>query len=207
MTKSNSEDTFKRSDIFNPYFSFTKENMSRSFFVDSLIVKKPGPQDTQSSLLSSAQITHHERPLMHGLPGYPFHCHPRSQTDLFGVCCPLCIRTPAAGIVPVTASSMSVIKPISTSLASLAATAGQSIQSSYRSPPRPSPITLPTSITPSTQSPPPRERLSDPIRFRYMSLGKSTFISLRYALRLYVLQIRIVGRRKVISDKAQPSAT
>ena len=95
--------------------------MSRSFYVDSLILKKPQPQTTAMALSSSASyqsaLLHHR---LHPLSGHPLHCLPRSQADMLGGCCPLCVAPPGIGL-PVSTPhsvSMSMMKGLS-SVASL----------------------------------------------------------------------------------------
>ncbi|XP_059161245.1 GS homeobox 1-like [Physella acuta] len=80
--------------------------MSRSFYVDSLIVKKPGvsPPPTSSphiqtmmvpTLLARSRPSHH----LHPSPGIA--CYTRHPGDLFGAfCCPLCVHVPTNALAP-----------------------------------------------------------------------------------------------------------
>ena len=168
--------------------------MSRSFYVDSLILKKPQPQTPAMALSSSASyqsaLLHHR---LHPLSGHPLHCLPRSQADMLGGCCPLCVAPPGIGL-PVSTPhsvSMSMMKGLS-SVASLnqhhpqlipttSYSSSISSNSSHHRPAISTPLT-PTTPTPShqrprslTPSPPPTpyNRALDPRRIRYMNLGTS----------------------------------
>ncbi|KAK3099525.1 hypothetical protein FSP39_005772 [Pinctada imbricata] len=92
--------------------------MSRSFYVDSLIVKGSPPPVSEGSCLSHPTNIHvpasmghrlqtdgHLPPRHHALP-----CYPRHPSDILNFCCPLCVQTPSP-VVPESSSSLPVIKP------------------------------------------------------------------------------------------------
>ena len=90
--------------------------MSRSFYVDSLIVKRSTPPVTEtvcishpSSLHTPVPLGHRPHPEGHIPPGHhALPCYPRHPSDILNLCCPLCVQTPAPGI-PESSSSMPVI--------------------------------------------------------------------------------------------------
>lgn len=83
--------------------------MSRSFYVDSLIVKRPSPiVSGDNTSLSQADLSplpishitsaphHHHHPLPHIPTTTPIPCYPRHPPSMLSLCCPLCIHTPSA---------------------------------------------------------------------------------------------------------------
>lgn len=83
--------------------------MSRSFYVDSLIVKRQSPiVGSDSASLSQANISpipmshitsashHHHHPLPPIPTTTPIPCYPRHPPSMLSLCCPLCIHAPSA---------------------------------------------------------------------------------------------------------------
>ncbi|XP_069129203.1 GS homeobox 1-like [Argopecten irradians] len=86
--------------------------MSRSFYVDSLIVKKPAvtsPLSVSESIVTSHASNLHMSSGLHAVhrhhhPHHPLHhqadhalsCYPRHPADILSYCCPLCVHTPTS---------------------------------------------------------------------------------------------------------------
>nr|AAV85466.1 Gsx homeodomain protein [Euprymna scolopes] len=78
--------------------------MSRSFLVDSLILKKPKENGSSSPPTDPYHPSHHANrsttppgcpTRMHpSMAAHPLSCYPRHPADMLGFCCPLCIHTP-----------------------------------------------------------------------------------------------------------------
>ncbi|KAJ8297660.1 hypothetical protein KUTeg_024191 [Tegillarca granosa] len=93
--------------------------MSRSFYVDSLIVKRSSPSSTESMCTKtpvnlSSSVGHHQHNLQpSSLPTghqHPLPCYPRHSSDVLSLCCPLCIHTPSA-LIPESGSSLPSMNP------------------------------------------------------------------------------------------------
>lgn len=130
--------------------------MSRSFYVDSLIVKKPGvpchsPPATSSphlqtmmvpTLLARSRPSHH----LHPSPGIA--CYTRHPGDLFGAfCCPLCVHVPTNALAPHGLSAHGLASAqLMTSAHLMTSHPSSSVLSGHRRPP--SPPTVTSSYTP-----------------------------------------------------------
>ncbi|XP_067661210.1 GS homeobox 1-like [Haliotis asinina] len=89
--------------------------MSRSFYVDSLMVK-PGHSSSESSRgvnpsipVSEALLSRH---LLHSAAPLPSYV--RHPGEMLGFCCPLCIHPSPSAAVPTTVSAATPLKPAST---------------------------------------------------------------------------------------------
>lgn len=95
--------------------------MSRSFYVDSLIVKKPpvtSPLSVSDSIVTShasslhlpsgLHAVHRHHPLHHADHALP--CYPRHPTDILSYCCPLCVHTPTSLIPESSAATLPLVK-------------------------------------------------------------------------------------------------
>ncbi|XP_076071743.1 uncharacterized protein LOC143043217 [Mytilus galloprovincialis] len=96
--------------------------MSRSFYVDSLIMKRPVTQSLGSTNpVTIPSALRHALPASHMLPSHPLPCYPRHSTDMLSFCCPLCVHSPAP-LVPQSSASIPSNTPtsfISTTVTSL----------------------------------------------------------------------------------------
>ena len=168
--------------------------MSRSFLVDSLILKKPSaqpasPSSPQSafSAQSAAAVAAHQH--LHSLAGHGV-CLPRTPADVLGMCCSLCV--PPAALHPSVSSAMQHLPLIKPSITSGAHSALTSSHSPLSIPHRPT-VTLATSgaFLPRNEAAstaaaaaaaavfrPFDHRNYDPRRFRFMNLGKCCAIVL-----------------------------
>ncbi|XP_036360681.1 GS homeobox 1-like [Octopus sinensis] len=125
--------------------------MSRSFLVDSLILKKPKVNENGGN--SPAGNTHpsHQSPSIHGRGSpssicpsrlssttQPLTCYPRHPSDVLGFCCPLCIHTPHHSVGQVLAghtTGLASVKPLGdivTTSSSLVGTIPTTLPSHHR---------------------------------------------------------------------------
>lgn len=164
--------------------------MSRSFLVDSLILKKPKENGTngQSNDHNHHQ-THHPTHSNRSTspPGCPTRlhpsvtaqslgCYPRHPSDVLGFCCPLCIHTPHHSVSQVLSghsTGLTSVKPLGavvTSTASLAANIPPGLSAQHRQ------MDILSTPLPHFQqtSTVPTFRNSEPRPIRYMSLGRKS---------------------------------
>lgn len=82
--------------------------MSRSFYVDSLIMKRPIPQTLASTnTVTLPSALRHSLSTSHMLPSHPLPCYPRHSSDILSYCCPLCVHTPS----PIVPESSATVPP------------------------------------------------------------------------------------------------
>ncbi|OWF48944.1 GS homeobox 1 [Mizuhopecten yessoensis] len=99
--------------------------MSRSFYVDSLIVKKPtvtSPLSVSESIVTSHASNIHMSSGLHAVHRHPSHhplhhqadhalsCYPRHPADILSYCCPLCVHTPTSLIAEGSSAALPLTK-------------------------------------------------------------------------------------------------
>jgi len=122
-------------------FAFLK--MSRSFYVDSLIVKKSPSSVTTEPTITN--LTTHSTTLpsigtglglhRHHHPALPpdhgLSCYPRHPADMLSLCCPICVHAPTS-YIPESSIAIPLVKPHDITTSSVSAltayTAGYGIQ-------------------------------------------------------------------------------
>jgi hypothetical protein len=87
--------------------------MSRSFYVDSLIMKRPVTQSlSTANAVTLSNAFRQSIPTSHILTPHPLPSYPRHSADMMSLCCPLCIHTPTP-LIPEHSASIPSSTPTS----------------------------------------------------------------------------------------------
>lgn len=161
--------------------------MSRSFYVDSLIVKEPSSLSKPVSVASISSGVHvtalspTKASTPSSLPAlHPVPCYPRHQNDFLNLCCPLCI--PAAQTVQLFAdrSVKQILPTTTTNPINFTTTSAASVETPlkhrlFHSEARSHSIQSEDKLQPSRQEPSncrSPSAITDQRRIRYGNIGK-----------------------------------